>query len=501
MEKIKYKILFPKYFLNLFLSYSYCTLFILPLYLLFLFIRKIIKTKVSWFFSRFSGFHVSLGLLLIAFNMVSEQSNNETLQNNLRETQIETEPVTAAAAVEKLLQNLQKPPIYPTGVVPQPYAPPFDQKLIHAPLVSGAWAHAPPPFHVTAHPVPFYAPSDVQPSNPSGHPHPHAPSTSSGQHPSTVNLSNQYSKQQLYVDPLQQPLFSGNGIDQPQNRSDIEAGESSTHSKPTELPMYSKNPVTSFPNSQSNYITGSLGSSTGNFSGEKLNGQNYFSWSQSIKMFLEGRYQFGFLTGEIVRPPPGDALERLWKGEDSLIRSMLINSMEPQIGKPLLYATTAKDLWDTTQTLYSKRQNASRLYTLRKQVHNCKQGTLDVTTYFNKLSLLWQEMDLCRETVWDTPNDSTQYAKLEEADRVYDFLAGLNPKFDNVCGRILGQRPLPSLMEVCFEVRLEEDRTNAMGVLTTPTIDSAAFSARSSNHDSDKNNGKSIPVCEHCKKQ
>ncbi|XP_050936316.1 uncharacterized protein LOC103497029 isoform X2 [Cucumis melo] len=228
---------------------------------------------------------------------------------------------------------------------------------------------------------------------------------------------------------------------------------------------------------------------------------NYFSWSQSIKMFLEGRHQFGFLTGETVRPSPGDALERLWKGEDSLIRSMLINSMEPQIGKPLLYAATAKDLWDTTQTLYSKQQNASRLYTLRKQVHNCKQGTLDVTTYFNKLSLLWQEMDLCRETVWDTPNDSTQYANLEEADRVYDFLAGLNPKFDNVCGRILGQRPLPSLMEVCFEVRLEEDRTNAMGVLTTPTIDFAAFSARSSNHDSDKNNGKSIPVCEQCKKQ
>ncbi|KAA0066678.1 UBN2_3 domain-containing protein [Cucumis melo var. makuwa] len=182
-------------------------------------------------------------------------------------------------------------------------------------------------------------------------------------------------------------------------------------------------------------------------------------------MFLEGRHQFDFLTGGTVRPLPGDALERLWKGEDSLIRSMLINSMEPQIDKPLLSVATAKDLWDTTQTLYSKRQNASRLYTLRKQVHNCKQGTLNVTTYFNKLSLLWKEMDLCRETVWDTPNDDTQYAKLEEVDRVYDFLARLNPKFDTICGRILGQRPLPFLMEVCFEVRLEEDRTNAMGVL------------------------------------
>ncbi|KAA0063331.1 Beta-galactosidase [Cucumis melo var. makuwa] len=346
--------------------------------------------------------------------------------------------------MEKLLQYLQKPPIYPTGMVPQPYAPPSDQKMIHAP----------PPFHLTAQPSPFYAPSDVQPSNPSDHPHLHAPPMSSGQQPSTVNLSNLYSKHPLYVESLQQPLFSGNGIDQPKNISDIEAGESLTHSKPIELPMYSKN-----------------------------------------LMFLEGRHQFGFLTRETVRSSPGDALKRLWKGEDSLIRSMLINSREPQIGKPLLYAATTKDLWDTTQTLYSKRQNASRLYTLRKRVHNCKQGTLDVTTYFNKLSLLWQEMHLCRETVWDTPNDCTQYAKLEEADRVYDFLAGLNPKFDNVCGRILGQRPLPSLMEVCFEVRLEEDRTNAMGVLTTPTIDSAAFSARFSNHDSDKNNGKSIPAC------
>ena len=123
------------------------------------------------------------------------------------------------------------------------------------------------PFHLTAQPIPFYAPSDVQPSSPSGHSHPHAPPMSSGQQPSTVNLSNLYSKHPLYVDSLQQSLFSGNGINQPQNRSNIEAGESLMHFKPTELPMYSKNPITSFPNLLSNYITGSLGSSTENFSG------------------------------------------------------------------------------------------------------------------------------------------------------------------------------------------------------------------------------------------
>ncbi|XP_038887212.1 uncharacterized protein LOC120077401 [Benincasa hispida] len=64
---------------------------------------------------------------------------------------------------------------------------------------------------------------------------------------------------------------------------------------------------------------------------------------------------------------------------------------------------------------------------------------MDVISYFNKLSMLWQEIDLCREIVWNCAQDGAQYLKIEEADRVYVFLAGLNPKFDGVHSRILGQ--------------------------------------------------------------
>lgn len=59
---------------------------------------------------------------------------------------------------------------------------------------------------------------------------------------------------------------------------------------------------------------------------------------------------------------------------------------------------------------------------------------MDVTSYFNKLSLIWQEMDLCREIAWDCPNDGIWYARIEEIDRIYDFLAGLNLKIDVVHG-------------------------------------------------------------------
>ena len=91
-----------------------------------------------------------------------------------------------------------------------------------------------------------------------------------------------------------------------------------------------------------------------------------------------------------------------------------------------------------------------------------------------------------------------QYSRIGENDRIYDFLADLNHKFDVVRRRILGQRSIPSLMKVYSEIRLKEDRTSAMNI--SATIDFVAFSTRSSNSGSDKHNGKPIPVREHCKK-
>ncbi|TYK19833.1 Copia protein [Cucumis melo var. makuwa] len=77
-----------------------------------------------------------------------------------------------------------------------------------------------------------------------------------------------------------------------------------------------------------------------------------------------------------------------------------------------------------------------------------------------------QKIDLCREIAWNCPNDGIQYSQIEVVDKIYVFLAGHNPKFDIVHGHLLGQIPIPSLMEVCSEVYLEEDRTSAMSSMT-----------------------------------
>ena len=146
------------------------------------------------------------------------------------------------------------------------------------------------------------------------------------------HLPNLQASFQQQIAALGAALGASTTLDQSAESSGVQSG----------LPMYPENSVTIYPIlTTAPHMSGQMGNSTGLIVGEKLNGQNYFSWSQSVKMVLEGRHKFGYLTGEIPKPRPGNPQERFWKGEDSLLRSLLIHSMEPQIGKPLLYAATA----------------------------------------------------------------------------------------------------------------------------------------------------------------
>ena len=104
-------------------------------------------------------------------------------------------------------------------------------------------------------------------------------------------------------------------------------------------------------------------------------------------------------------------------------------------------------------------------------------------------SMLWNYLDC--------PCGGVQYSKIEEVDRVYDFLPDLNSKFNVVQGRILEQRPIPPLMEVCYVVPLQEDRVGAINIKIVLVIDSIAFSAKLSGSNNDK---QWTMVREHCKK-
>ena len=81
------------------------------------------------------------------------------------------------------------------------------------------------------------------------------------------------------------------------------------------------------------------------------------------------------------------------------------------------------------------------------------------------------------------------------------FLAGLNKELDEVRGRILGKKPLPSMQEVFSEIRREEGRRIVMlggnPSLTTETESSALVTK--GYQEEGKKDGKR-PWCDHCKR-
>ena len=109
-------------------------------------------------------------------------------------------------------------------------------------------------------------------------------------------------------------------------------------------------------------------------------------------------------------------------------------------------------------------------------------------------------MDHCYEDEWNCHTDSVQYKKREENDRVYVFLAGLNQELDEVRGRILGRKPLPSIREVFSEVHREETRRNVMlkkvESRSEPETESSALVSRGIDLDGEKRR----KPCEYCKR-
>ncbi|RVW83276.1 Retrovirus-related Pol polyprotein from transposon TNT 1-94 [Vitis vinifera] len=198
--------------------------------------------------------------------------------------------------------------------------------------------------------------------------------------------------------------------------------------------------------------------------GHKLNGHNYLQWSQSVLLFICGKGKDEYLTGEAAMPETTEPGFRKWKIENSMIMSWLINSMNNDIGENFLclglqrtYGMQPKKLTQVLKIF----QNFFRLN--QPYMTSAKESSqlLSIRTH-----------------------SQATYRQIVEQKRLFKFFLGLNRELDDVRGRIMGIKPLPSLREAFSEVRREESRKKVMmgsKEQPAPTLDGSALAARSFN--------------------
>lgn len=120
-----------------------------------------------------------------------------------------------------------------------------------------------------------------------------------------------------------------------------------------------------------------------------------------------------------------------------------------------------------------------------------------MTDYFTKLKTLWDDVGAYLTVPHCNCTKEFNLSKFYEAERVHQFLMGLDTKqFGTIRSKLLAMEPLPSLNKA-YAAILREERQQSLtrGVESKPIIEASAFRAAGS-----QTKVTNRPRCTHCQK-
>ncbi|KAL0400307.1 UNVERIFIED_CONTAM: Retrovirus-related Pol polyprotein from transposon RE1 [Sesamum radiatum] len=201
-----------------------------------------------------------------------------------------------------------------------------------------------------------------------------------------------------------------------------------------------------------------------------FNGNNWLSWSRSVRISLEGRDRLGFIDGSCAKPDEGATKLKQWRIMDSMVRTWLLNTISKDIVNAYLYAASARCLWLELEARYGEC-DGPLLYKTRRELGSMTQGNLSVTAYYTNMKQLWDELVCLRPPAMCTCGKCTcgsNRAKTDEIeqDLLIQFLTGLNESYEHIHSQILVLDPLPNVNKAYSMVlRVERQRQVNLGMV------------------------------------
>ncbi|KAM5572249.1 hypothetical protein ABKV19_012354 [Rosa sericea] len=173
-----------------------------------------------------------------------------------------------------------------------------------------------------------------------------------------------------------------------------------------------------------------------------LDGHNYGQWSRAMRLSLSAKNKLGLIAGTIKAPSSTDAKYPMWKRCNDMVLTWILHSINPDIASSVIFSDTAAAVWSDLKDRFSQGDD-SRIYQIRQEIAECRQGQQSVSVYYTKLKALWDELASYLEPVTCECEGMNKLANREEKERVMQFLMGLNDSYSTVRGSILMMNPLP----------------------------------------------------------
>ena len=160
-----------------------------------------------------------------------------------------------------------------------------------------------------------------------------------------------------------------------------------------------------------------------------------------------------------------------WLDVEGVVHRWLLDSISPSVKGEFLALDSAKNVWEAVLDSHSKKHNIATLYELVHRASNLRQGDRLVLDYINELTALWAEIDHYM------PPDPTSVDRQYTLQlRVFKFLMGLNPEYEQLRGQLIHRETL-SFKDALRSVRLEESRLQQAHPVTLQPVAPASAMA------------------------
>ncbi|XP_056695457.1 uncharacterized protein [Spinacia oleracea] len=168
---------------------------------------------------------------------------------------------------------------------------------------------------------------------------------------------------------------------------------------------------------------------------------------------------------------------------NDLVISWILTSLEPSIGRSVLNLRTAREIWLNLEKRFFQ-SSSPQLYTIQQQFSDLSQEqNEEISRFFTKIKLLWDQLDgldhipACTCTRCSCTL-TLKLLKIQQNQRLIQFLMKLSQKFDHSKSTILMMNPLPTISKAYGLLLQEEQQKVVYTSRTQLTTESAALATR-----------------------
>ncbi|KAK0600689.1 hypothetical protein LWI29_017477 [Acer saccharum] len=194
-----------------------------------------------------------------------------------------------------------------------------------------------------------------------------------------------------------------------------------------------------------------------------LNENNYTLWSKVMKMRINGRKMWGYISGTKTKPAEGSEEYENWCSENDKVKGWLCDSMSTTLMNRYVCLETAKEVWDSLEAMYTDTSDETQIFELHRKCFSTKQTGRSLATYYDELAAIFQEIDQRNTVTGESVASIALLQKYVGRLRVHMFLSGLDSMYDQVRGEILRKDPPLTLEQSYQTVRRVSVHKQVMG--------------------------------------